>query len=212
MPQAIVTLNLLRPWRINPTLSAHTQLHGQFDFNVIPFAPPGTKVIVHQKPTIRQSWAPQGKYGWYIDRAIDHYRCYDIYVPETRAVIQPNTVEFSPHNSKIPFRSSMENAAIAATELIHALHNPALAAPYAHIGDAQLQALEQLAKIFQRDTFQPQQQVITTAPQQKNVSPPRVDPYFPRVTTPPITMAPAAPPIKVAPPELESITPPIPSQ
>ena len=51
-PQAIFTLNLLRPSRINPTLSAHAQLHGLFDFNATTFAPPGTKVIVHKNPTI----------------------------------------------------------------------------------------------------------------------------------------------------------------
>ena len=94
LPQAIVTLNLLRPSRINPTLSAHAQIHGQFNFNATPFAPPGTKVIVHQKPTIRKSWAPQGKYGCYIDQSKHHYRCYEIYVKETRAVIQAETVEF----------------------------------------------------------------------------------------------------------------------
>ena len=55
LPQAIVTLNLLRPSRINPTLSAHAQLHGLFNFNATPFAPPGTKVIVHLNPTIRKS-------------------------------------------------------------------------------------------------------------------------------------------------------------
>ena len=31
---------------------------------------------------------------------------------------------------------------------LHALRNPAPAAPYAHIGDAQMQALEQLAVFF----------------------------------------------------------------
>ena len=124
-------------------------------------------------------------------------------MPETRAVIQPDTVEFFPHNSKMPFRSSTENATITATELIHALRNPALAVPYAHIDDDQVQALEQLAESFQRATFQPQQQVSTTAPQQQNFSPPRVAPSFPRVITPPITVAPTAPPIKVAPPERE---------
>ena len=61
--QAIVKLNLLRSYKINPTLSAHAQLHGQFDVNATPFAPRGTKFIVHQKPTIRQSWTPRGKYG-----------------------------------------------------------------------------------------------------------------------------------------------------
>ena len=141
LPQAIVTLNLLRPSRINPSLSTHAQLHGLFYFNAKPFAPLGTKVIVHQNPTIRQSWAPQGKYGWYIHCAKDHYRCYNIYVPETQAVIQPDTIEFLPHNSNMPFRSSAENATIAATELMHALRNPEPAAPYAHICNAQMQAL-----------------------------------------------------------------------
>ena len=128
-----------------PTLSAHAQLHGKFDFNATTFEPPGKIVIVHQKPTIRHSWAPLGKYGWYIDWSKEHYRCYNIYVPETRAVIQPDTVKFLLHNTKMPFISSTENANIAAIELIHALRNPAPAAPYAHIGDAQMQALEQLA-------------------------------------------------------------------
>ena len=53
LPQAIVTLNLLRPSRIKFPLSAHAQLHVQFNFNATPFVPPGTKVIVHQNPTIR---------------------------------------------------------------------------------------------------------------------------------------------------------------
>ena len=68
LPQAIGTLNLLRPSRINPTLSAHSQLHGLFDFNAMPFAPPGTKVIVHHMLTIRQSWEPRVKDGLYIDQ------------------------------------------------------------------------------------------------------------------------------------------------
>ena len=142
LPQASVTLNLLRPSRTNPTLSAHAQLYVLFDFNATIFAPLGTKVIVHLKPTIRRIWAPRGQDGWYIDRAKDHYRCYNIYIPETRAVIQPDTVEFLPHNCKMPFLSSAKNATIAATELIHALRNQAPAAPYAHIGDVQLQALD----------------------------------------------------------------------
>ena len=86
------------------------------------------------------------------------------------------------------FRSSTENETIAAIEPIHALRNQAPAAPYSHIDDAQVQALEQLAKFFQRATFQPQQQVPTMAPQQQTVSTPRVDPSFTRVTSPFITV------------------------
>ena len=111
--QAIVTLNLLWPSIINPTLSAHAKLHGLFDFNATLFAPPGRKVIVHLKPTIKKSWAPRGQDGWYINRAKDHYRSYNIYIPEKRAVIQPDTIEFLPHNCKMHFQSSDENATIA---------------------------------------------------------------------------------------------------
>ena len=95
---------------------------------------------------------------------------------ETRAVIQPDKVEFLLHNSKMLFLSSAENATIAATELIHALRNPETAAPYAHIGDAQMQALDQLAENFQSATIQPQQQVPKEALKHQPVSPQRVAP------------------------------------
>ena len=50
LPHCLLTLNLLRPLRINPKLSAYAQLHGAFDFNRTPLAPPDTKIIIHDKP------------------------------------------------------------------------------------------------------------------------------------------------------------------
>ena len=105
-------------------------------------------------------------------------------------MIQPDTVEFLPHSSKMTFPSSAENATIVATELIHALRNPAPAAPYAQIGDAQIQALDQLAENFQHATVQPQHQVPTESSKQPPVSQPRVVPKFPMVNIPPITATP----------------------
>ena len=90
----------------------------------------------------------------------------------------------------MPFRSSAENATIAATELIHALRNPAPAAPYAHIGDAQMQELDQLAENFQHATVQPQQLVPTESSKKPPGPPPRVAPKFLRVNIPPITVTP----------------------
>jgi hypothetical protein len=57
IPQAELTLNLLRTSRINPKLSAHAQIHGIFDFNQTPLAPPGTRVLLHETPNTRTSWA-----------------------------------------------------------------------------------------------------------------------------------------------------------
>ena len=40
IPHATLTLNLLRPSRLNPRLSAESQLNGSFDFNLTPLGPP----------------------------------------------------------------------------------------------------------------------------------------------------------------------------
>jgi hypothetical protein len=58
LPQATITLNLLIKSRINPRMSAYAQLNGHFDFNRTPLAPPGTRVIAHDKPDQQASWDP----------------------------------------------------------------------------------------------------------------------------------------------------------
>jgi hypothetical protein len=58
MPQAELTLNLMQGSRINPKLSAWEQLHGRYDFNATPIAPPGIKVLAHLKANQRESWSP----------------------------------------------------------------------------------------------------------------------------------------------------------
>ena len=83
LPQAIITLNLLRPSQWNPSLSAHQQLFGNFDYNRTLLAPPGSKVIIHEPLEVRQKWDLHGKYGWCIGPSVDHYRCFKIYVPST---------------------------------------------------------------------------------------------------------------------------------
>jgi hypothetical protein len=50
LPQATITLKLLRKSRNNPRMSAYAQLNGHFDFNRTPLAPPGTRSIAHEKP------------------------------------------------------------------------------------------------------------------------------------------------------------------
>jgi hypothetical protein len=84
LPQAVITLNMLRTSRINPKLSAATHLFGQYDFNRAPMAPPGTRIIAHETPGRRRTWAPHGQDGWYIGPALEHYRCYTVYITKTR--------------------------------------------------------------------------------------------------------------------------------
>jgi hypothetical protein len=55
LAQETIALNLLRKSRINPRMSAYAQLNGHFYFNRTPLAPPGTRVIAHEKPDQRAS-------------------------------------------------------------------------------------------------------------------------------------------------------------
>jgi hypothetical protein len=71
--QATITLNLLRPSRRNPQISAYQMIEGNYDFNSTPMAPPGTKIILHEKPNKQKTWDPHGTNGWYLGPALEHY-------------------------------------------------------------------------------------------------------------------------------------------
>jgi hypothetical protein len=85
LQQCLVTLNLLRRSRINPQLSAQAHINGAFDFNRTPLAPPGTKVIIHEKPATRVTWAPRAVEGWYLGPAQRQNRCYRVWAWATNS-------------------------------------------------------------------------------------------------------------------------------
>jgi hypothetical protein len=101
---------MLRTSPINPKLSAATHIFGQHDYNRAPMAPPGARIIAHETPGRRQTWAPHGQDVWYIGPAMEHYRCYTVYITKTRSNRIVETVEFFPHQFKIPFPSSSDLA------------------------------------------------------------------------------------------------------
>jgi hypothetical protein len=76
LPQCLITLNLLRRSLISPQLSVQAHMHGAFDFNRTPVSPPGTKVLIHKKPNVRETWAPHTIEGWYLGPTLCHYQCY----------------------------------------------------------------------------------------------------------------------------------------
>ena len=50
LPQAELTLNLLRQSTIIPRISAWEFFHGPFDFTKTPLVPVGCRVLIHSKP------------------------------------------------------------------------------------------------------------------------------------------------------------------
>ena len=94
LSQCNITINLLRSARRNPSLSAYSVLLGNFNFNATPMAPPGTKVVVHEKPNNWLSWAGHGTEAWYIGPSLEHYRCFKCYMSVTFRERYIDTVDF----------------------------------------------------------------------------------------------------------------------
>jgi hypothetical protein len=183
LSQAVITLNMLRTSRINPKLSATTHIFEQYDFNRAPMAPPGTIIITHETPSRRLTWAPHGKDGWYIGPALEHYRCYTVYITKTRGDRIVETVDFFPKKIILPFPSAQDLATQAAADLTHALLYPQPKGPFCKVGDEQMIAMTRLANISEgakrrksKDVISPTTGVENTAPQrvQTTISPPRV--------------------------------------
>jgi hypothetical protein len=60
LPQAEITLDLLQTSRLHPHLSTAAHYHGLVGYSKTAFAPPRYKIIAHEKPGKRQTWAPHG--------------------------------------------------------------------------------------------------------------------------------------------------------
>jgi len=163
LPQATLTLNLLRPSRINPQLSAHAQVYGAFNFDKTQLAPPGIKVLAHERAEDRESYAVHSARGYYVGPCLNHYRCYRIYIPSKNSFRIANTVDWFPRNIKMPTASATDILLATAKDLTAALRqhqqNPLLPPP-----DTQTRhALTKLNEIFSNATKQ-QEEIPATLP------------------------------------------------
>jgi hypothetical protein len=148
LPQAEITLDLLRTLRLHPQLSAAAHFHGLVDYNKTFFAPPGCKIIAHEKPGKRSTWAPHVQHEYSLGPAMHHYRCQNVYISSSASERTVDTLEFFPHNHQMPQLSSTDRLIMAAKDMTDALQYPHPEVPFAHVGDDTISALAELAAIF----------------------------------------------------------------
>jgi hypothetical protein len=148
LPQAEITLHLLRTSRLYPQLSAEAHFHDLVDYNKTAFAPPGCKIIAQEKPGKRRTWAPHRQHGYSLGPAMHHYRCQNVYISATASERIVDTPEFFPHNYQMPQLSSTDRLLMAANDMSNALQNPHPEVPFTHVGDDTISALTTLAEIF----------------------------------------------------------------
>jgi hypothetical protein len=135
LPQAVITLNMLRTLRLNPKQSDSTHIDGQYDYNRAPMTPLGTRIIAHETPNSRRILAPHEQDGWYIGQALEHYRCYTVYMAKTRSEQFLEMVDFPPTEVTMTFQSSQDLATQPSKKLTHALLHPQPAGPFYQVGD-----------------------------------------------------------------------------
>jgi hypothetical protein len=148
IPQAELTLNLLRSSRSNPKLSARAHVNGQFDYSRTPLGPPGCRVLAHVKPDDRTTWSPHGLDAWYVGPALDSYRCWWAWILGTRSIRICDTLKWYPTKVTMPHSSSNDIIQAALHNIIHALKHPAPKSPIAPQTDSQTQALLQIVDLL----------------------------------------------------------------
>ena len=182
LPQALISLNLMRGSRLNPKLSAWAQVNGEYKYDRTPMAPPGTRVLVHEKPADRESWAPHGVDGWYVGPALKSYRCYRAWIPDTRRERICDTLEWFPSKVTLPLASSLDLVIAAANDIVHALNNPSAGSPLAPLTDSEATALRNLAEILTNRCDNPPP---STVDQRLPAPPLRVEPPASALRVPP---------------------------
>ena len=167
LPHAVITLNLLRSARVNPNLSAYAYFFGQFVYNKTFLAPPGTKVVAHNTPEKRATWALNGEMGWTVGPAPDHYRCITCYFPRTRTERQCDTITYFPTIIPFPKVGLEEFLRQAATDIVTILSNPpSTTVPGLEQGSTTNNALLKLAKILNRVEHLPEVEKSLHPPEQ----------------------------------------------
>ena len=185
--QANITLNLMRPSRINPQLSAYAQVFGLYDYSKTPMPPPGMKVLAHILPADRRSFDTHAIKGFSVGPAMEHYRCFKIYIPSTGGVRIADTVRWFPHGDlKMPIAS--KDALLQATlaDLRSTLKSSVKNNILPPEGTTSRTILLQLHDIFKNNDTpnrpSPEPTAIPTAPSKDPIHVPRVAPgQVPRV-------------------------------
>ena len=121
LPQAEITVNLLRQSNATPNVSAYAHLSGPFDYNKMPLAPMGCAVQVHEKTDKRGTWSYHTVDGWYLATSAEHYRTHLCHIKDTRSKRFTDTVHFSHKNITNPTVTHADKIMAAIAECAKAI-------------------------------------------------------------------------------------------
>ena len=94
IPQAFITLNLLRTYRTCTKISVYAHLHGTYNFGTTPLSPLGVRVLLYNDSNHTVSYVVHGDEAYYLGPALEHYRCYKLLFPSTGGIKICATAQF----------------------------------------------------------------------------------------------------------------------
>ena len=131
------TMSIMRPSCINPKIPPHGLLNGVFECNKTLLALQGCKIVVHENRNQRSTWDPHLVTGWNVRSADDHFRCYNVCIPNAKSEWFTKIVRFFPHKVKTPYLDKYDEMHLAAKNILK-FYNLLLCHPYSKTKMTQL--------------------------------------------------------------------------
>ena len=136
--QVDLSVNIVRKCRQNPLLSAWAAMNGEYHFDAHPIAPPGTQMMMHEKPGRRKTWGFNAKKAWYLGPCFKHYRSVRGLLPATGGERISDTYRFKHHAIDIPQLTAADRILEAAKQLDAAIAQQPKTAPMDELTAIQL--------------------------------------------------------------------------
>ena len=100
-------------------------MEGDYHFDATPLAPPGSKMLMHQKPGSKRTWGANAEVAWYVGPCPTHYRTFTGVLPNTGGERKSNSVKFKHHVFPTPELTPEDRILEATRELKDVLrHQP----------------------------------------------------------------------------------------
>ena len=132
-----MTLNFIRQWTFNRTISSWEYFTGPFQYDATPLGPLGINFIIHKNASRRHLWDFIGKDGWNLGAAMDHYRFQKVVSEDTKTEMVSDTIEFRHHKLTLHSVTPEDKVLHGVQQLTKALKNT----PSSTV-DAQTQAIK----------------------------------------------------------------------
>ena len=205
LPQIEICLNHLLPYKPNPLVSAYAGMRGgPYNFRAHPLAPLGTKVLIHDKPANRTTWAAHGVPSYYLGPALKHYRCFQAWAIPSQSVRVTDTLAWFPEDFSMPEITPIDCVTAAVADLSVALHS--LLPPHSQFSTS-AQPHPPIASIVREiheviDMYSPTPTAPATDLTSSPIPPSQLPPLVQRVQTPfetPVAPPPLLPPVSDSP-------------